>query len=304
MIGHKDKNNINSPFDVGGKMIAMRNGGHRVYWSIKGSEPEVFPDSIDTGFYALMDIGWYKIGEVPTKPTSETKRGRKPKDSNKKTRKLKKKSRKHSDSESDSEFENESVAENESEFEDCRYISVAAPARSTNKYKEITQIRPGNEMYWRRVGRKVYDHAEKLSFTAAAVVVRVKEKGKTSDDEKMLFYQYYNNQLYPNGPPRHEDEFEYSTCAEMDPGNRKYGQWAEWEDIPDCSTDPLPAAPPPNSVSAFANEQPDADACKQADVPVWKGYTVLTEEELEERKRKQLSDVPVVLESRMRKRRG
>ena len=65
-----------------------------------------------------------------------------------------------------------------------------------------------------------------------------------------------------------------------------------------------PAAPPPNSVSAFANEQPDADACKQADVPVWKGYTVLTEEELEERKRKQLSDVPVVLESRMRKRRG
>ena len=74
--------------------------------------------------------------------------------------------------------------------------------------------------------------------------------------------------------------------------------------ILNCSTDPLPAAPPPNSVSAFANEQPDADACKQVDVPVWKSYTVLTEEELEEKKRKQLSDIPVVLESRIRKRRG
>ena len=54
--------------------------------------------------------------------------------------------------------------------------------------------------------------------------------------------------------------------------------------ILNCSTDTLPAAPPPNSVSAFANEQPDADACKQVDVPVWKSYTVLTEEELEEKK--------------------
>ena len=37
------------------------------------------------------------------------------------------------------------------------------------------------------------------------------------------------------------------------------------------STDPIPAAPPPNPISAFANEQPNAEACKQADVSIY-GY--------------------------------
>ena len=30
VIGHQDKDNINSPFNVAGQMIALRKGGHRV----------------------------------------------------------------------------------------------------------------------------------------------------------------------------------------------------------------------------------------------------------------------------------
>ena len=60
----KDKDNINSPFNVAGQMIALRKGGHRVYWNAKETQPEVFPECPDTGFYALKEIGWYKIGEL------------------------------------------------------------------------------------------------------------------------------------------------------------------------------------------------------------------------------------------------
>ena len=63
-------------------------------------------------------------------------------------------------------------------------------------------------------------------------MVRIKEKGKVGDD-KILYCQYYNTDIYPNGPPKQERDYEFSTCAEMNPDSDEYGEWTDWELIPD-----------------------------------------------------------------------
>ena len=79
----------------------------------------------------------------------------------------------------------------------------------------------------------------------------------------------------------------------MDPDSDEYGEWAEWELIPDSSTDPIKP-----SVSAARCE--DSTTTDKGDAPKWKGYAILTEDELQELRKKQESDA--VCESRMRRR--
>ena len=297
VIGHQDKDNINSPFNVAGQMIALRKGGHRVYWNAKGTQPEVFPECPDTGFYALKEIGWYKIGELSpdevsagAKEKSAATRKRRSPTQQPATRRVKK-SKKLSDSESEAQSEVESSdSESEVEYDD----SVTPAGRSRNTYRAVPTPRSGYEKYWRLVGRSFRDNDDDVSFTVVAVVVRIMEKGKIGDDEKILFYQYYNTDIYPNGPPKHEQDYEFSTCAEMDPDSDEYGEWAEWELIPDSSTDPIKP-----SVSVARSE--NSTTTDKVDAPKWKGYAILTEDELQELRRKQESDA--VCESRMRRRR-
>lgn len=124
VIGHQDKDNINCPFNVAGQMIALRKGGHRVYWNVNGTQAEVFPECPDTGFYALKEIGWYKIGELsPDEEKSAVTRKRRSPAQQPATKRVRK-SKKSSDSESEAQSEVES-SDSESEVEYDASLQIA-----------------------------------------------------------------------------------------------------------------------------------------------------------------------------------
>ena len=74
----------------------------------------------------------------------------------------------------------------------------------------------------------------------------------------------------------------------MDPDSDEYGEWADWELIPDSSSDPIKS-------TSVTEVQPES-------APKWKGYAILSEEELQELRRKQEDEDMCATRTRRRRR--
>ena len=156
MLGRQDSDDITTPLTRAGTLIELRRGGHRVYWKGKGKEvAEDFPLCDDKGFYALLSIGWYELGELPAGAAladggdgGVTKSKRRPRTTDKSKRRSS--TRKEFDNgEDETDDEPDAVVENASRSDD----ESDADEVGVQCYQELQRPRRGMEHYWNRVNR-------------------------------------------------------------------------------------------------------------------------------------------------------
>jgi hypothetical protein len=70
-----DRNDIRTALFPQGQLVALSNGGHRVYWKNKRNAEEFPAEGEDKSFSALMDIGWFAFGRVMPPPDGHGKVG-------------------------------------------------------------------------------------------------------------------------------------------------------------------------------------------------------------------------------------
>ena len=102
MLGRQNSDDITTPLTRAGTLIELKSGGHRVYWKGKGKEvTEEFPQCDDKGFHALLNIGWFEMGELPPDAAGADTEGATRKPKYKTTDKRKRRGRKRVEEEED-----------------------------------------------------------------------------------------------------------------------------------------------------------------------------------------------------------
>lgn len=272
MLGRQDSDDITTPLTRAGTLIELRQGGHRVYWKGKGKEAtEEFPQCEDKGFHALMSIGWYELGELPPSADGADGEGAKRKPKPKTGEKSKRRGRKREEEEED-EFDDEAdetddepdaVVENDSRSDD----ESDEDDVGVQCYKELQRPRRGMEHYWNRVDRGGMDVADKVRLHVVAVC--------RGEDDGQLYFKYYDVSRFVAGPPKNVDDYDYTLCDEMDPAIATEDCWMQWDALPDttCTT------------STARGVRVGSGTTIGRPPPRWKGYVVLTPEEVENQSR-------------------
>ena len=238
-------------------MIELKSGGHRVYWKSKDKAKEVteeFPFCEDKGFYALLKIGWYEVGELPV-AASEGTAGAKPKRRGKKKKK-----------EEEEEEEDEFVDDEDEDALPVVTLDCLSESESDNEedlvqhYTVLERPRRGKERFWRRVNTGGIDAADNSRLQVIAVC--------RGNDDGLIYFKYYDVHRYVAGPPKKSEEYDYTVCEEMDPPTETEDCWMRWDPLPDTSCSD------PAAGGATIGRPPSR----------WKGYVVLTPEEEEEQR--------------------
>ena len=61
VVGRSDQDDITSPLSLSGVVIALKSGGHRIYWRGRKVAYELSADE-DSGFDALIKLGFLTLG--------------------------------------------------------------------------------------------------------------------------------------------------------------------------------------------------------------------------------------------------
>ena len=161
------------------------------------------------------------------------------------------------DDEPDAVVESDSRSDDESDVDD---VGVQC-------YKELQRPRRGMEHYWNRVNRGGVDVAEDVRLHVVAVC--------RGDDDGQLYFKYYDVSRFVAGPPKNPDDYDYTLCDEMDPAIETEDCWMQWDALPDTTCTTSTARGVRVGGCTTIGRAP----------PRWKGYVVLTPEEVEEQRR-------------------
>ena len=219
------------------------------------------------GFHALLNIGWYAMGESSIAEETSSK--------NTTNRRVKKKTsctgKRKSEDESDSDEERE---EGISDYDSDSGESMMG----VQCYKELPQPRKGMEHLWNRVNRGGLDITDNIRLHVVAVCC---------GDDGELYFKYYDTGRYIAGPPKNPDDYEYTLCDEMDPNGAEHADsWMQWDPVPDSTCR--------NTSNTAERARRCSNDKSERPPPTWKGYVVLTPEEEEqiEKERELSEEVP------------
>ena len=242
-----------------------------MYWKGKGKEiAEDFPLCDDKGFHALMSIGWYELGELPAGAgDSGAAEGDKEKPKTKSKPRGRRSKRKEieedefDDGEDETDDEPDPIVDEDTRSDDESDVSEVG----VQCYKELQRPRRGMEHYWNRVNRGGMDVAEDVRLHVVAVC--------RGDDDGQLYFKYYDVNRFRAGPPKNPDDYDYTLCDEMDPAIETEDCWMQWDALPDTTCTTSTARGVRVGGCTTIGRAP----------PRWKGYVVLTPEEVEEQRR-------------------